>query len=800
MPSIELSSAYIKKLNHPIKEIRERCLQLLVTKLRLGWELEDELGGTRELLEALLAWFQVQKPSLQREALELLHTVVKTKAGTYIAKEIGIDNILLTLNKIKHKLEPYSLEILDDTMETLNFLNTVDSQVNVSIPHLKLSSDASSASNGSSSGYYNFSSGKISSQENSDSHEDINMYKQEPFCSPDGINVLLLPWVDLTPSDLKTVVLIGDSLKVLKSTRRCCRFIRDVFLRDFPVEIFLNRPAIVKTLLAIADGQSGGHPEEALHTLLCITQSLHKRFSTLFSLDLVSQPYKISTDHKESNDDVNAELELYADNCHLQLDDVLIPLRQLPVPVYALETLHSILTIMARSVLLVDTNDENDVIDKNYLNTCLCLVKSLIDLLLASVSEDFWIQEHKSKIHRDIAHKSCMAMRMLGDLMTKFKTSYDKDPERMHHRVAWLRLVSCGERLLNWTRKSSLAPSSLVVAMQAALIDPALELFYPETAKKLAAVLFNSKSLVDQEYKSKYRELNKLFVSMNHAVEFTRIIQSNRISKNILTCIKNSLPILYLNVGENYLKDIAVILLSKSKDLDFDDSDWSMARSIALILMAHSIEWVQVSFYRMLNEMVKSILMGDDNYQAENEICLTLICDVTILTEICCHGLSSTRIEVARAGGSLAQALLRARLALGAARWWRLLAGLRPVLPLLHVYAAHDTPLGKAICKSLEEDIADCMGVSKPEMISGLVRLLFVNCAPVQLDAAYALCRQLDDEKYLPPREALRSDVILSALRRVEPQDFNVEHCSSPSKNPQVSIKLLSSYEFNILF
>lgn len=71
-----------------------------------------------------------------------------------------------------------------------------------------------------------------------------------------------------------------------------------------------------------------------------------------------------------------------------------------------------------------------------------------------------------------------------------FRSSYDKDSERTHHRVAWLRLVSCAERLLNWTKKSSLAPSSLVVAIQAALIDPALELFYPETAEKLAAILF----------------------------------------------------------------------------------------------------------------------------------------------------------------------------------------------------------------------------------------------------------------------------------------------------------------------
>ncbi|XP_026494839.2 rotatin-like [Vanessa tameamea] len=784
MSSVELSSTYIRKLNHPLKEIRERTLQLLVTKLRLGWELEDELGGTRELLEALLAWFHVQEPSLQREALELLLTVVKTKAGSYIAKEFSVDKILLTLNKIKPKLVPNAIDVFDDIVETLNFMNTVDSQVNVNIPYLKLTPETSSASNGSSSSYYNIGLNKMSSNGTPDLNEDIDTYKTEKY-HPDGVNILLLPWVDLSPSDFKTIVLIGDSLKVLKSTRRCCRFIRDVFLRDFPVEIFLNRPVIIKTLLAICDGQSGGHPGEALHTLLCITQSLHTRFSTLFSLDLVSQPFKVSDD-KESNDDINAELEQFAGNFSQPVDDALITLRQLPVPIYALDAAQTVLTIMTRSVVLVDSdNDYNGVIDMNDFNTCLCLVESLIELLLRCVTETFWVQDHSSKIHRDIAHKACMVMRMLGELVTKFKASCNRDPERSHHRGAWLRTVSCGERLLNWTRNSALAPTSIIVALQAALIDPALELLYPTLAKKLAAVIFNSKSLVDQEYKSKYRELNKLFVSMDYAVQFMKQKESSRISKNILTCIKNSIPILYLNVGDNYLKDIAEILLRKSKDLDLCDSDWSIARSIALNLMAHSLEWVQVSFYKMLSEMVKSVLMGEDEYQSENEKCLTLICDVGILTEICCHGLSSEK--VGSSASDIVLYVLRGRLVLSAGCWWRLLASLLPVLPLLHVYAAHDTQLGKAICKSLEPDIVECMGISKAEMIAGLIRLLFVNCAPVQLDAAYALCRQLDDERFLPPRDSLRSDVILNALRRLEVQDFNIDQSSSPSKNPQTA-------------
>lgn len=54
---------------------------------------------------------------------------------------------------------------------------------------------------------------------------------------------------------------------------------------------------------------------------------------------------------------------MYADNFQLQVDDALVPLRQLPVPIYALETLPTILTIMARGVLLIDSNDENEVID-----------------------------------------------------------------------------------------------------------------------------------------------------------------------------------------------------------------------------------------------------------------------------------------------------------------------------------------------------------------------------------------------------------------------------------------------------
>ncbi|KAI8434888.1 LOW QUALITY PROTEIN: hypothetical protein MSG28_003373 [Choristoneura fumiferana] len=254
MTSTQYFSNYVKKLSHPIREIRERSLQLLVAKLRLGWEIDDELSGARELLEALLAWFHAQKPTLQREALQLL-------------------------------------------------LSTITN------------------------------------------------------------------------------------------------------------------------LLILSDTGKSGRPSEVLTVLLCITRSLCKRILELSSIDLSNDSNKVP-DGKESEDGVNLELRELAGDSSPDLqwqDETLAALRQWPAPLYALETLHSVLTTMARSIILVDAEDQSEVLDMKTLNICLSLVESLIQLLLDCVSERFWAVDHVSKTHRDIAHKSCMVMRLLGDLLMKYK-------------------------------------------------------------------------------------------------------------------------------------------------------------------------------------------------------------------------------------------------------------------------------------------------------------------------------------------------------------------------------------------
>lgn len=93
-------------LGHPLKEIRERSLQLLLAKMQLGWEFEEELANTRELLESLLVWFHVQQPTLQQEALSLLLTIIKVSmlCVVELLKNLYffIKYILLKSNKLKN--------------------------------------------------------------------------------------------------------------------------------------------------------------------------------------------------------------------------------------------------------------------------------------------------------------------------------------------------------------------------------------------------------------------------------------------------------------------------------------------------------------------------------------------------------------------------------------------------------------------------------------------------------------------------------------------------------------------------
>lgn len=75
--------------------------------------------------------------------------------------------------------------------------------------------------------------------------------------------------------------------------------------------------------------------------------------------------FQVTTDHRDSTDRVNLELEQLGEGLNeLQIEeDGLAALKQVPAPIYALDTLLAVLTIMARSVALVEPDNFSDCLN-----------------------------------------------------------------------------------------------------------------------------------------------------------------------------------------------------------------------------------------------------------------------------------------------------------------------------------------------------------------------------------------------------------------------------------------------------
>lgn len=75
--------------------------------------------------------------------------------------------------------------------------------------------------------------------------------------------------------------------------------------------------------------------------------------------------FQITTEHRDSTDRVNLELEQLGDGPNkLRIEeDGLAALKQIPAPIYALDTLLAVLTIMARSVALAEPVNSSDCLN-----------------------------------------------------------------------------------------------------------------------------------------------------------------------------------------------------------------------------------------------------------------------------------------------------------------------------------------------------------------------------------------------------------------------------------------------------
>lgn len=74
------------------------------------------------------------------KVMNVLIDTLQTKAGNYIVKEYGVKELISVLNSVKHRVEADAYDIFQDVIDTIQFMSSVESETNVDVPRLALTS------------------------------------------------------------------------------------------------------------------------------------------------------------------------------------------------------------------------------------------------------------------------------------------------------------------------------------------------------------------------------------------------------------------------------------------------------------------------------------------------------------------------------------------------------------------------------------------------------------------------------------------------------------------------------------
>uniref|UniRef100_A0AAX7TFN2 Rotatin N-terminal domain-containing protein n=1 Tax=Astatotilapia calliptera TaxID=8154 RepID=A0AAX7TFN2_ASTCA len=241
-------SSIIRKMGHSLVEIRARALKSILCKLDLSLISVHDIVQEKMLFVYLLEWFNFPEVPMKEEALELLLTLSKHPSAAQMLRDVGAVDFLTQLSP---NVEPSLRAVIDGTLDQLFHLpELLPSRVVV------------------------YSHGPRSTSSKGDScfiplcyieHESVRCLKFSVF-----------PWLTLTNTDRHILSSNENSLGSSNPNlvRTTCELLCDVIMQDFPAEIFLQRPGIVKSLLSLL--RLGPGKEESgyiyLSALSCLRQ------------------------------------------------------------------------------------------------------------------------------------------------------------------------------------------------------------------------------------------------------------------------------------------------------------------------------------------------------------------------------------------------------------------------------------------------------------------------------------------------------------------------------------------------
>uniref|UniRef100_A0A665VL78 Rotatin n=1 Tax=Echeneis naucrates TaxID=173247 RepID=A0A665VL78_ECHNA len=765
-------SALIKKIGHSLVEIRVRALKSIICKLDHSLISVSDIVQEKMLFVYLLEWFNFPEVPMQEEVLELLTTLSKHPSAAQMLRDVGAVDFLTQLSP---NVEPRLQAVISGTLDQL-----------FQLPELLPCKTIV------------YSRGPLDTAPTV--HESVKCLKFSVF-----------PWLTLTNTDRHILSSNESSLRSNNPhlVRTTCDLLCDVIMQDFPPEIFLQRPNIVKSLLSLLRVGSGKGEASYLHmqALSCLRQlctGLRRKlrfyqdpgfYST--KQDPVSQNSSFSysqevrgtqrsqdsspreesreecsprpsvvgrTGQRARGDGQDGDAASNSSSSHRggvaaqaprQTPQSPTDVAHLDLPELGVEDDLELqlqqLTVAQFTVATMEHAVPLLKTEGSHVFHCVLeLLCNAVLLLGDSVCELVW--DDRSLVGMELKEKLQAFMGLLGDILS-YHQSYAADipaSSQVHHRIAYtgtaIFTIKLLQTILPPEKASDNLPESIATAIFHLCLDTSLGTLLPSVKEAAVAYL----EQVNPDSHDLYRQVNRAALWMESTCNFIKEGE-----KNWLELLELADQAIHGLPFHHHLPIINECVCICSYLWKFDEPSpllQTESQKLLLKLLSHPLLPVKTETYTCTLNLVKDCL-GIQNVSRQNPgACggVNFLLHYRVLYEISTFGLQDS---VNVAAKDILLYLLKGRLMMTASTWDRFNEALYPVMPILQGYAGTEDSLGN--CVLLISDMSD---VARDNMfpsaakLKAALRLLFTKQPVVRTAAVQQILPHLTstDEAQTP--------------------------------------------------
>ncbi|RDD47072.1 Rotatin, partial [Trichoplax sp. H2] len=668
----------IEKLVHPLQEVRLRALKNLHFKLENGFILIEDLLHERQLVVNLLQWFNVQSTSLlAKENLILLEKLSQHDPGIDTLKSIGAVEFL---NQLKLEIGIQFHQVIDNILH--NISSRVCSQPNLSVrepnprshnqadvknnqkfihhgPRLPDATGMLTTVNLPKQLYKVAKEDKLPDSKNrstisapllvNDSFHESFTQETQHF-EPRDINranfmkkrsnelvIITFPWIHLYSSDEHVLATTHSRLRSRDPSLadKSCQFLSDVLFKDFPAEIFIQRPAIITDLLDLTQALSSQAKTLPVQSVRCLKElcvylvqriGFYRSTSTYQAYGgaghTVSNSRSVISKSMSSRDspsdgedgscissftNITSEISEYRnkgdidDNCGRSLQH--LRSRQWTLPYFCTMVMTHTIPLLKG---FVGYSGWINVPSQEVLSL-LYDISRIIDL---SMPDELWTD---NSIIKNVADDLLRVFDMFAEVLQfYYHLIYDEVDESQGHTnqrhelednvVMWANIGALAVRIVDRTVPVELAnrviPSSMKTIFSLLCMEYGFNSLYPDYVTTVRKFL----SACDTKAYEIYCDFSHILRSF-HAASMV-IHTKKEFDEQFFISALESLPGLFYHDSASLLR-VLVHSIMDVHSRDCNKSSVSLSRNLLLKLLSHPLSDVRKNTYRCCTEIVK---------------------------------------------------------------------------------------------------------------------------------------------------------------------------------------------------